>query len=84
MGIYYPWLTERANINRIVESKSINSVIAEQQQGVINDVLPDLRPAVVRTWTETRVGAITAIQVDPSGNLRSGKATEFCQQVVFD
>ena len=62
MGIYCPWLTERANINRIVESKSVNTVIAKQQQGVINDVLPDLRPAVVRPWTEARVGAITAIQ----------------------
>jgi hypothetical protein len=77
-------LTEGANINRIVESKSINSVIAEQQQGVINDVLLDLRPAVVRPRTEARVGAITAIQVDPSWNLRSGKAAESPQQVVFD
>ena len=54
--------TERANVNRVVEPQSIDAVVAEQQQRVIVDVLPDLRPAVIRARTEARVGAITAIQ----------------------
>src|SRR6516165_3521841 len=62
-GIYGPSLTKRANIDSIVEPKSIDPVIAEQQQSIIDNVLPDLRPAVVRTWTEASVGAVAAIQI---------------------
>src|SRR6516165_7470081 len=72
--------TERANINRIVEPQSIDAVLAEQQQRVIDDVLPHLRPAIVRAWTEARVGAVTAIQINSAGNFRESKTAKLFQQ----
>ena len=52
---------KRANVNCVVEPQSIDAVVAEQQERVVVDVLPDLGPAVVRPRTEAGVGTIPTI-----------------------
>ena len=68
--------TKRADIDRVVEPQSVNAVVAKQQERVVDDVLPNLRPAVIRAGAKSGAGAIAAIKIDPPGICGSGKAAK--------